>query len=1663
MIRQTSDLSGFFDAPGRFAARFGLAMGLSFGLTSVVHAQCQPEVEPNEQPEIATALTGAGCVSGTIGGGDQEILKLTTDAAALWTVDLSGQEGTVTTFDLFRLSGEPPTPSGRLTTMNAGGGPRELLLPPGTWMIGLSAAGEGTWDWRLDLASEVLPAADAAPVLDADKPVFGELVPGTALTIPLTVTPKMQRKRWSLTFDTLPGSGVTLAIDAPGGQMLSRTVFAEGPVILPGLGLDAGDYSVTLTAMTAEPVPFRLTLTGEGPRTKTHEDEPNDLTASARALKPGKPILGEISAPDDKDLWQFDVTEAMAGRTLSLSLGSTENVTATDKSAQQARGAGISRTLCLRDAVGTDLQCRSGATITLGDLVLAPGQYFAAVSGPPEPGVTYEVALRQGPKPAENAEIEPNDVSAQATPLRPGVDMTGRTLGLEYDRFALEVTGEPKLWRFDGIGTETLRLEDTQGVQIAQRSMLDGSGETMVIDDVLLTEGRYTLMIEGLDKSYTLRATEKGPPPEGLESEPNDDASIANLLRVGETRTGSLPDAGDRDHLRFAVPPDAAVDLILSRLSGPAMEVSLTGPNGEQVLEMTGETLTLPDGLPAGDYVLSLRSSSYDDQVVRWQAALRWRDPVSIADPHVTMTANADADSLASHLPWAQSVTVKLSLEALRGVDGVVPVVVSPLTGIKVDPGAEISLSQGENREVDLTLTFPADLPRDRDLPVTILFAQPGVQPIGAATLRFVVRSDAPPVKAFADVAVPPEMRGGFNLAAPGFGAIIPGETAETMTRISPDNPKFLFDGIDGTDIFRAPVGGEVTVVFGPPDPVPVAGFALTPHAAVTDYQESQLLDFTVSLSPDGSTFTEVLSGTLGPKPGETYFTLPAPFAAKAAKLTVRSGTRGPDYPVALAEWKVIAEPGQPEGVRINLADPARGGHLVRIEPRPNMTPRDLVTVLAPGGAQMTVTGAAPMIVVGFADTRKARFDEVVWVEDVPGDGFYTSVGTVDISVADNPLGPWRDLGPVTVDATGEAKLTLPEPIEARFVRFEARPATPDAAQGWLLPDEIRITEVPATAETPSAVGEWGMGVTWSGLDLGPVTPPTSEAEDTDSADAPQLLAWGGTGEGVARLGVDEDFFTFTAPEGETHALLTLSGEPFVTTTLQVSRADGTILDLRRGPPSPGQRRYEVAVTPGETYLVRISEPPRSIALAFDVSGSLAGYWTAIRTGLSAFAEAPVPGRDFVRFLPFDKEFAGPDWADQPSVVRRDLAGLTAADTGSGTEQTVLTAARELQKREGARVLVLLTDGASPTFDLGPQMWATLEKTGVEIVSAYIGGYDDPVREKDLLQDLAASGGGFFQTVMSQADIDLLMEKTVDWVRRPARYTLEVRRSDLPPPEPATLAVSGAALASAGQPAPIDAGDPDTSTPVVSGTAPAVELIIDASGSMLQQMPSGGRRIDVAHRVLDDLIRRRIPANTLVALRAFGDTYEGSCDTVLRAPLAPIYADYLAPLAAGIEPVNLAKTPIAASLAATEGDLATAPGPRVVVLVTDGEETCDGDPEAEIARLRSLGIDVTVNIVGFALDDPALDATFARWAEVGGGTYLPAADEATLSEALTQAVTEAFTVLAADGRVVAQGQVGGAPVELPAGTWKVVIGKDRVVFDAVVLGEGESRTLALDN
>lgn len=216
-----------------------------------------------------------------------------------------------------------------------------------------------------------------------------------------------------------------------------------------------------------------------------------------------------------------------------------------------------------------------------------------------------------------------------------------------------------------------------------------------------------------------------------------------------------------------------------------------------------------------------------------------------------------------------------------------------------------------------------------------------------------------------------------------------------------------------------------------------------------------------------------------------------------------------------------------------------------------------------------------------------------------------------------------------------------------------------------------------------------------------------------------------------------------------------------------------------------------------------------------------------------------------------------------------------------------------------------------------------------------------------------------------------------------------------------------------------------------------LEIILDASGSMRGQI-DGRRKIDIAHEALAALIGK-LPDRTNVALRAYGHRKSNDCsDVELLTALGALDRDALTAQINAVNPAPEGRTPIGASLEQVAQDLQGAQGDVLVVLVSDGDETCDGDPAQVATRIHADNPKIRFDVIGFNVGPEEWRARLSGIAQGGGGSYFDANDAAQLVDALQQAVALTYRVLDAQGAEVFQGQLG-ATAPLPAGRYTVEI------------------------
>jgi hypothetical protein len=245
-----------------------------------------------------------------------------------------------------------------------------------------------------------------------------------------------------------------------------------------------------------------------------------------------------------------------------------------------------------------------------------------------------------------------------------------------------------------------------------------------------------------------------------------------------------------------------------------------------------------------------------------------------------------------------------------------------------------------------------------------------------------------------------------------------------------------------------------------------------------------------------------------------------------------------------------------------------------------------------------------------------------------------------------------------------------------------------------------------------------------------------------------------------------------------------------------------------------------------------------------------------------------------------------------------------------------------------------------------------------------------------------------------------------------------------------------------------------------------LEIILDASGSMKTPMVAKQTRWDVALDTLGQVLNS-LPDDFNVGLRMYGhrelSTSPKTCtDTELVIPVKKLDRKAILARANLFKPKG--ETPLVYSALQAPGDL-KALGGGTVILITDGEESCKGDAVKAAAELKASGLDIRLNIVGFALKNPQTQKDLSGFAQSTGGLFYAADSGAGLADAVMLAAVERFpyTVYDASGKAVLSSEAGSGSDELPPGDYRVVVkaGTRELTASRVKIAVGVATTLKI--
>ncbi|MEX1336167.1 MAG: VWA domain-containing protein [Candidatus Limnocylindrales bacterium] len=1601
----------------RHAVVAGLILSLLAGLAPVAVQAQGAEAGP-------TRVQGQFAVRGSVAEVDIVYAWEVTDEPTGWRVEL---EGPADASMRVQLSGGDEGPA---ELVDQATGPslamlNDLRLEPGTWYLSVVRQGADPVPFELRARPEPeafdpepnATMATAVALADGDE-IRGRLG-RTDLDEDLyrLSVPSGEPTMRDVVLEWSGGPDRRLCLlDEEGRDVVCRS--GEGVAALFDLLLDRGEHYFAVDGSEDADAPYRLRVEPGGPPPADGETEPNDDVTSASPFEARLGVRGR-SSREDPDFHRVDITgDPQLWRV-------------------QASGDELERLSWIRGGVEVMAATPEDGAARLVDLYLVPGRHVFRVR---TLGGDYELQMTPLGPPDADAEREPNDEAIRAQAYAIGERRVGRlATAQDLDEYRFTLTAQDHV-RLDleqpGDALFEVRLYDDDGELV--RAQADEAGAALRLD-LWLHPGDYRVSVRPQTPSegqYALASERLDPFVLAADQEPNEDPVNAREAPTDLRWEGRADAAGDLD--ATWLPPLEGAGPVSIRLEGGSSRARLFAGDFEQerlTLEQQEDGSWMASDVPGRVplYLEILADAAYRVEL----ESPGWRPQDRAEPPSLELRIELPAEPIAAYWPEAQRV--EGTIVATNAGDADLSLEIETVTSHyawEARPAVpEMDLPAGTTQELPLEVRVRPDAWAGLPVRVSVAARDVAGGQVTAST-ELAASPDAPAVGTTTGWDVPAALLGGLDVASIGVGGVSAGT-------VSPDREPFLHDGVTpegagfGVNVSAYPL--ELVVDLAGDEPVSVRGTVLDPLAR--GFQPRQVPDeFELLLSTDGSEWESVLTDRLLTLPIDQPFLLDEPRPATHAMLRIHSdhSARRRSGVVALGEWKVIAEPGTvPESMPANIADPVRGGHVVRVEPFSGGLGgwyQMLDEELRRQELRVDRDAIPPQdrfeLVIGFQDGRAAQITELRWQDPEGSEEEARLTGVaVDASI-DGPLGPWEPLGDWQLDRGSDGSVTpfrLKAPAWARYLRISS-PLGPEA-RSVEAPARIEVLERAVADDYRSILGEWGKTsrqgpLEWLTASVETVLTAGPDAGDTRATATP--LAMGIRRTDRAEILEDVDWYGIEVAPGSNSLSFEVGGVPVPDVRLTLFDAAGSEVPMRLSPVPGGSQRYEADVEPG-SYDLLVEQVPFNVAFTFDTSGSMGPFLDFVLEGMRAFAADVQPGREVATILPFGYDALLDTWQDQPGILEDAVNNwLPGTKDSSDAEESLLKVSQLLADREGTRAILVVTDAESGSFDLTPQWWTALEEVSPVVYSVHVGASNEPFRTRNLMRSWADANGGHYAFPATHAEMERAFERMSTRLRRPAFYTLDAAATfvDRSPGELVVAAPEGAAL------------------PLAPGVG--IGIILDTSGSMRKRL-EGKRRIAVAKASMRQLIDEGLAAGVPVSLRVFGGAGKKSgCETRQLVELGPLRKARTIRLVDRLTVKKNTGTPIAAALREIRDDLAEVEGQRIVVLITDGKATCKEDPEAALAELREAGFEINLNIVGFALGEDEVKEQMRGWAEANAGRYYDAVDARALTEAITAAVAAPVDIYAArgEGALVASTTVGAPPLELPPGEYRVEVRTD---------------------
>lgn len=242
------------------------------------------------------------------------------------------------------------------------------------------------------------------------------------------------------------------------------------------------------------------------------------------------------------------------------------------------------------------------------------------------------------------------------------------------------------------------------------------------------------------------------------------------------------------------------------------------------------------------------------------------------------------------------------------------------------------------------------------------------------------------------------------------------------------------------------------------------------------------------------------------------------------------------------------------------------------------------------------------------------------------------------------------------------------------------------------------------------------------------------------------------------------------------------------------------------------------------------------------------------------------------------------------------------------------------------------------------------------------------------------------------------------------------------------------------------------SPPMVFGKDSAI-IIFDGSGSMWGQI-EGKHKIEIAREVMGT-VTKDWNEDIDLGLLVYGHREKSNCEDIEL--VVPVTSQSSSKVMAAVNAINpKGKTPISTSLRQAAEKLRFTEDSATVILISDGEETCKGDPCVISKELEKEGIDFTAHVIGFDVEKNKLAQEQLRCiAENTGGQFYEAENAAALKEALIEVKQEV------EKKVEKPKQTGITLKAVESGSEQVISGESD--WTIINLANEDIKTLKSDN